>query len=102
MFYMLEIFGAVVPALIAAWLAGSGRVISERGRLRRPDPDRIADVAVPVDVQHAVRMLIMSGQRTAAVKEIRRSTGLPLASAMDVVEALRRGIELPPPVDHND
>ena len=102
MIYMLEIFAWVVPALIVAWLVGSGRVIGEHGRLRRPDPDRIPDVAVPADVQHVARTLIMSGQRTAAVKEIRRSTGLPLASALDVVEALRRGIELLSAVDHND
>jgi hypothetical protein len=102
MIHILEIFAWVVPALIMAWLVGSGRMISERGRLRPPDPDRIPDVAVPVDVQHVARALIMSGQRTAAVKEIRRSTGLPLASALDVVEALRRGIELPPAVDHDD
>ena len=84
------------------WLVGSGRMISEKGRLRRPDPDRIADVAVPIDVQHVVRTLIVSGQRIAAIKEIRRATGLPLEPAMDVVEALRRGIELPPAADHSD
>ncbi|MEV1239144.1 hypothetical protein ACIBO2_18820 [Nonomuraea sp. NPDC050022] len=77
-------------------------MISEKGRLRRPDPDRIADVAVPIDVQHVVRTLIVSGQRIAAIKEIRRATGLPLEPAMDVVEALRRGIELPPAADHSD
>ncbi|MCT9931811.1 hypothetical protein N5079_16485 [Planotetraspora sp. A-T 1434] len=77
-------------------------MISAHGRLRRPDPDRITGVAVPVDAQHKARMLIMSGRRIAAIKEIRQATGLPLAPAIDVVEALRCGIELPPAVDHND
>jgi hypothetical protein len=60
---------------------------------------RVADVPIPLEVQRKVRELLQEKDRVAAIREVRRATDLPLDTSMDVVEAIRRGMELPTPAD---
>ncbi len=76
--FMGALLVVVVVLVIAAGRGGRG------GQAMPPE-------AVPVELQLRVRELLDRNQRIHAIKEVRHATGLGLAQAKGVVDALRGG-----------
>lgn len=87
--------GLAISTLTMGWLVFTGRLLPNRGGLRRPDPERGSTYVVPASAQERARELVSDGRRIDAIKEIRQATDLPLDAAMDIVAALRTGAILP-------